>query len=89
MATEGRGPFSPAAVAALAAGCDLVALATAATPPRSSRASGAAALFDSADEAVEFFVDGKAVAYARERDRFPRAHRATFAATPASAALVG
>jgi hypothetical protein len=73
MAMEGPQTFSPLALAALAAGCDLIAL---------DHSGHAAALvleerrgrtFASADEAVAFFVDGRAVAYARERQRFPRA----------------
>ncbi len=87
LAAEAPQTFSLAGIEALAAGCDLVTL---------SRSGHVAALveefrrgraFDSAEDVVEFFVSGKALAYARERDRFPR-YLARIRLDDASAALV-
>jgi len=88
LAAEWPQPFSFAAVEALAAGCDLVTLV---------RSGHAAALLESerrgrafadADDVVDFFVSGKAIAYARERDRFPRYLQA-IRREGGSAALIG
>jgi hypothetical protein len=88
-AAEWAEPFSYAAVAALAAGCDLVALRHSGLAAELIETDRRGRLFEDSDEAVEFFVSGKAVAYARERDRFPRfvaelsLDGAAFAALPA------
>ena len=87
MAAEWPDTFSFAALAALAAGCDIVALGRsgeiAALVERERRGRA----LDTEDEAVAFFVGGRAIAYARERDRFPRylADIKSGAAAPASA----
>lgn len=71
-AAEWAEPFSLVAVAALAAGCDLVALRHSGRAAELAETERRGRLFADGEEAVEFFVGGKAVAYARERDRFPR-----------------
>ena len=71
-AAEWAEPFSYAAVAALAAGCDLVALRHSGHAAELVETLQRGRLFADGEEAVEFFVGGKALAYACERDRFPR-----------------
>ena len=71
-AAEWAEPFSLCAVAALAAGCDLVSLRHSGHAAELVETERRGRLFDDGQEAAEFFIDGKAVAYARERDRFPR-----------------
>ena len=72
MANEGCEPFSALALEALAAGADLVTLdhsGHAAVLVERERRGQA---FATDDDVVAFFTSGKAIAYARERDRFPR-----------------
>ena len=71
-AAEWAEPFSYPAVAALAAGCDLVALRHSGHAAELVETLQRGRLFADGEEAVEFFVGGKALAYACERDRFPR-----------------
>ena len=71
-AAEWAEPFSHAAIAALAAGCDLVALRHSGHAAELVETLQRGRLFADGEEAVEFFVGGKALAYACERDRFPR-----------------
>ena len=87
--SEGAEAFRHGALEALAAGCDLDDARRERPPRRTGRDERARAGVRSDDELVEFFVGGKAVAYARERARFPRASDATSPSPPASAALVG
>jgi hypothetical protein len=65
-------PFSFIAVDALAAGCDLVTLGYSGHAAALVESERRGRVFENADAAVDFFVSGKAIAYARERDRFPR-----------------
>ncbi len=72
MASESPEPFSAPALEALAGGSDLVALRRSGHPAALVESERRGRLFESDDEIVEFFVTGKAIAYARERGRFPR-----------------
>jgi hypothetical protein len=84
-AAEWAEPFSYAAIAALAAGCDLVALRHSGHAAELVETQQRGRLFTDGEAAVEFFVGGKALAYACERDRFPR-HVAELRADAAPAA---
>ena len=72
MANEGCEPFSALALEALAAGSDLVTLAHSGHPAALVESERRGRVFAADDEVLEFFASGKAIAYARERDRFPR-----------------
>ena len=72
MASEGCEPFSAWALEALAAGCDLVTLGRSSHPAALVESERRGRTFAGDEEVVEFFTGGKAIAYARERDRFPR-----------------
>jgi hypothetical protein len=72
MANEGCDAFSGAALEALAAGADLVTLAHSGHPAALVESERRGRVFSADDEVVAFFTGGKAIAYARERDRFPR-----------------
>jgi hypothetical protein len=72
VANEGCEPFSNLALEALAAGCDLVTLAHSGHPAALVGSERRGRAFAADDEVVEFFTSGKAIVYARERDRFPR-----------------
>jgi hypothetical protein len=72
MASEGCEAFSSPAIEALAAGADLVTLAHSGHPAALVESERRGRAFAADDEVVEFFTGGKAIAYARERDRFPR-----------------
>ena len=71
-AAETPVPFSPSALAALAAGCDLVALGHSGHAAELVETERRGRLFEDGEAALDFFTDGRAVAYARERDRFAR-----------------
>jgi hypothetical protein len=71
-AGEGPEAFSLAAIEAIAAGADLAALAHSGHPAELVERRRRGRVFASDDEVVDFFVSGKAIAYARERARFPR-----------------
>jgi hypothetical protein len=64
--------FSFVAFEALAAGADILTLGCSGNVAALVEAERRGRVFASADELVAFFVSGKAIAYARERDRFPR-----------------
>ena len=87
LATEAPQTFSRLAIEALAAGCDLVALNRSGHVAALVEAFRRGRLFDNSEDVVEFFVSGKALAYARERDRFPR-YLARVRRNDGSAALV-
>ncbi len=72
MAKEGPQTYSPEAIEALAAGCDLVALAHSGHATWLTQTERRGRAFDDENEVVAFFVEGKALAYVRERERFPR-----------------
>jgi hypothetical protein len=72
MANEGCEAFSAPALEALAAGSDLVTLTHSGHPAALVESERRGRALEGDDEVVEFFVGGKAIAYARERDRFPR-----------------
>ena len=71
-ANEGAEAFSAMGLEALAAGADLLTLAGRGCLAELVETAQRGRVFASDDELVDFFVGGKAVAYARERARFPR-----------------
>jgi hypothetical protein len=71
-ASPGPEPFSLPALEALAAGADLVTLAHSGHPAELVEQQQRGRVFASDHEIVDFFASGKAIAYARERARFPR-----------------
>ena len=72
LTAEWPQPFSFVAIDALSAGCDLVTLGHSGHAAALVESERRGRVFENADAAVDFFVGGKAIAYARERDRFPR-----------------
>ena len=72
MAREGPQTHSPEAIEALTAGCDLVALAHSGHAAWLAQAERRGRAFETDEDVVAFFVEGRAIAYMRERERFPR-----------------
>ena len=72
MANEGCDAFSSPALEALAAGCDLITLAHSGYPAALVESERRGRVFAAEDDAIAFFTEGKAIVYARERDRFLR-----------------
>ncbi len=87
-ASEGPETFAWSAMEALAAGCDLLALRHSGHAAEMVETERRGRAFETDDGLLEFFASGKAVAYARERARFPR-HRRDLTVGAASAALIG
>ncbi len=87
-ASAGPEAFSRAAMEAIAAGADIVTLGCSGHAAELAKSLRRGRVLANDDEIVDFFVSGKAIAYARERARFPRLIQSLRVETPV-AALIG